>query len=51
MAAIMQIPIVVPGERVSAKARDLGFKTVIVAKNANTQATLAAITKWFCDRL
>lgn len=40
-----QRALIAPSERVAAAARQLGFKHVIAADNAGTQATLTALTK------
>ena len=40
---VLKRALVVPSERVGAKARELGFQRVIVAANAGTVATLAAL--------
>jgi uroporphyrinogen-III synthase len=39
-----RVPLLVPGERVAQQARALGFERVVVAANAGTAATLAALS-------
>lgn len=40
---IMQLPVLVPGERVAQLARDAGFTRILVAENATDQAMSAAL--------
>lgn len=39
------VSVIAPGERVGARARDLGFRRVIVAENATDEAMMAALQK------
>lgn len=45
-----QRPLLVPSERVAAQARLLGFEQVLVAANAGTEATLAALRQLVAQR-
>jgi uroporphyrinogen-III synthase len=44
---IMQLPVLVPGERVAQLARDAGFARILVAENATDQAMSAALLAQF----
>ena len=44
---LIDIPIIVPGQRAVALARQHGFKTVIAAKNATDKAALTALNNYF----
>jgi len=44
---LIDIPLVVPGQRAAALARQYGFKTIITAKNATDEAILIALSNFF----
>jgi uroporphyrinogen-III synthase len=47
---IIDIPLVVPGQRAATLARQYGFKTVITAENATDDAVLFALNNFFSKR-
>ncbi|MBR9909876.1 MAG: uroporphyrinogen-III synthase [Gammaproteobacteria bacterium] len=42
----LQLPLLVPGERVAKQARELGFRNVIMAVNASDASMLQALLDW-----
>ncbi len=44
---LIDIPLVVPGQRAATLARQYGFKTIITAKNATDEAVLIALNNFF----
>ena len=44
---LIDIPLVLPSQRIATLARQRGFKTIIPAKNATDEAVLAALSDYF----
>ncbi len=44
---LIDIPLVVPGQRAATLAHQHGFKTIITAKNATDEAVLIALNNYF----
>jgi uroporphyrinogen-III synthase len=45
-ANLFSVPLVIPGERVAQRARELGFNTVVVAENATTEIMIKTLCEW-----
>lgn len=43
---LRSLPLIVPGERCEQMARNLGFKSIVVAENATDDATMDALKYW-----
>ncbi len=43
LSKLLNLPLIIPGERVAAKAKKLGFTQVVIAKNATTGPMLEAL--------
>jgi len=48
-AMYLQLPLLLPGERVAELAEKAGFKHIIVAENATSESMLAALIQWRCS--
>ncbi len=48
-ALYLQLPVLLPGERVAELAEKAGFKHIIVAENATSESMLAALIQWRCS--
>jgi uroporphyrinogen-III synthase len=48
--ALRQLPLLVPGERVSGLARDAGFKNVICADTALPEDMVSALRGWYSNK-
>lgn len=48
-ALYLQVPVLLPGERVAELAEKAGFKHIIVAENATSESMLAALIQWRCS--
>lgn len=49
MSLWLELPLLLPGERVAQLAQKAGFKNIIVAENATSESMLAALTQWRCS--
>jgi uroporphyrinogen-III synthase len=45
----LELPLLLPGERVAELAQESGFKKIIVAENATSESMLAALIQWRCS--
>ncbi len=45
-ATLFNVPLIIPGERVAQKAKELGFKTIVVAENATTEVMIKTLCDW-----
>lgn len=46
LARVLALPLLVPGQRLAAHARSLGYQCLIIARNAGQQASLEALQSW-----
>jgi len=48
-ALCLELPVLLPGQRVAELAQKAGFKNIIVAENATSESMLAALIQWRCS--